>query len=466
MVSTSSLLDKTLASLHSYRIAGRCEPKRTQTAPVRGSSGPTSIDRVGIRIPPFWASDPEMWFTQIENQFALAKETSDETKFHYVARNMDSKYATEVRDILANPPATNKYTFLKTELIRRLSSSQKQKTRRLLEHEEIGDCKPSQFLHLRGLAGTVVCDSVLHALWTRRLPPNMQAILATQKDATLDKVAERADAIADSTPRNQVAKVSENSFEAWMNMKMSQIALMFTQELAAFRQEISALAGRGTANGSPRREHRPRPRSRSTGRGHGKDGFCWYHWRFDTDAKNCEALVPQVGKRPGRSLIVTSDPGPTSLRLFVTDQDSKIRFLVDTGADLCVFPRTMVREPREKSTYELWAATETTIATYGIITLTLNLGLRRVYTWKFVIADVSKPIIGVDFLAHYELLVDVRNHQLLDAHTLLTVWGQVAECSAPSIKTVSGTSPYHELLQTFPEITRPDGISGTPKHTT
>ena len=198
---------------------------------------------------------------------------------------MDSKYAAEVRDILTNPPVANKYTFLKTELIRRLISSQEQKTRRLLEHEEIGDRKPSQFLpHLRGLAGTVVSDSVPRTLWTGRLPPNMQAILATQKNATLDKVAELADAIADSTPRNQVAQVSENSFEALINMKMSQMALTFTQELAAYGQEISALAGRGTANGSPRREHRPRARSRSTGRGHGKDGFCWYHWRFGTDA--------------------------------------------------------------------------------------------------------------------------------------------------------------------------------------
>ena len=164
--------------------------------------------------------------------------------------------------------------------------------------------------------------------------------------------------------------------------------------------------------------------------------------------------------------MVTSDPGPMSLRLFVTDRDSRIRFLVDTGADLCIFPRTMARGPREKSTYELCAANGTTIATYGIITLTLNLGLRRAYTWRFVIADVSKPIIGVDFLAHYELLVDVRNHRLLDALTLLAVRGQVAEGGAPSIKTVLGTSLYHELLQTFPEITRPDGVSGAPKHTT
>ena len=191
----------------------------------------------------------------------------------------------------------------------------------------------------------------------------MQAILATQKDATLDKVAELADAIAASTPRNQVAQVSENSFKALINMKMSQMALTFTQELAAFRQEISALAGRGTANSSPRREHRLRARSRS------RDADT----TRTVSAGTIGDSVPTV-KSPGRSLMVTSDPGPTSLWLFVTDRDSKIRFLEDTGADICVFPGTMVRGPCEKSTYELYAANGTTTATYGIITLTLNFG--------------------------------------------------------------------------------------------
>lgn len=46
------------------------------------------------------------------------------------------------------------------------------------------------------------------------------------------------------------------------------------------------------------------------------------------------------GKRPGRSLMEASDPRPTSLRLFVTNKDSKMQYLVDTGADLCVYPRS------------------------------------------------------------------------------------------------------------------------------
>lgn len=91
----------------------------------------------------------------------------------------------------------------------------------------------------------------------------------------------------------------------------------------------------------------------------------------------------------------------------------KTQFLVDTGADLCVFPRNRLRELREKSNYELSAANRTPIATYGTVTMTPRLGFRRDFTWKFVVADITKSILGVDFLAHYNLLVDARNRRLV-----------------------------------------------------
>ena len=155
----------------------------------------------------------------------------------------------------------------------------------------------------------------------------------------------------------------------------------------------------------------------------------------------------------------------TSRRIYVMDRSTKAQFLVDTGSDLCVFPRTLVREPRKKSLYELSAANGTPIATYGTATMTLNFGLRRDFTWRFVVADVTKPIIGVDFLAHYDLLVDVRNQKLIDATTRLSVSGKTVTEETPSVKIVTGSTNFHELLTRFPEITRPDGTA-TVKHKT
>lgn len=179
-----------------------------------------------------------------------------------------------------------------------------------------------------------------------------------------------------------------------------------------------------------------------------------------------DAMFLQTGKRNGQSLMATDDPGPTtSRRIFIRDSATNVQFLVDTGADLCVFPRALLRQPREKSTYELSAANGSTIATYGITNITLDLGLRRDFPWRFIVADVTKPIIGVDFLAYYDLLVDVKNRKLIDSLTKLAAVGKSVKEETPSIKIVSGSTSYHELLAAFPEITRPDGRS-TIKHGT
>ena len=165
-----------------------------------------------------------------------------------------------------------------------------------------------------------------------------------------------------------------------------------------------------------------------------------------------------AGKPAGQSLMAAGDTCPaTSRRLFVRDKASGIRFLIDTGADICVFPRTLIPGRLRKSDYMLSAANGTTIARYGARIMTLNLGLRRDFRWRFLIADVSKPILGADFLAHHSLLPDLTNCRLMDSITHLTYRGEVSECQVPEIRTVTGSSTYHRLLQEFPRITRPDG---------
>lgn len=51
----------------------------------------------------------------------------------------------------------------------------------------------------------------------------------------------------------------------------------------------------------------------------------------------------------------------------------------------------------------------------------LNLGLRRDFIWHFVIAAVGTPIIGSDFLAHYNIMPDCHNRRILDGSTQLMV---------------------------------------------
>lgn len=119
-------------------------------------------------------------------------------------------------------------------------------------------------------------------------------------------------------------------------------------------------------------------------------------------------------------------------RLFyITDKLTGHRFLIDTGAEVSVIPPSQ-SDRLHKQDLVLQAANNTSITTYGRRSLTLlNLGLGREFQWIFIVADVKRPILGIDFLRHYALIVDVRRQQLLDAPTQSKV--KVTTSSEPSI---------------------------------
>jgi hypothetical protein len=123
------------------------------------SSPPAELSRVAVRLPPFWADRPAMWFAQAEEQFFLAGVNSEKIKFFHVISQLDHRHAAELEDIITSPHERDPYTALRTELVRRLSPLKEQRVRQLLKLEEMDDRKPSQFLrHLRGLAPDVPED--------------------------------------------------------------------------------------------------------------------------------------------------------------------------------------------------------------------------------------------------------------------------------------------------------------------
>ncbi|KMQ91746.1 gag pol polyprotein [Lasius niger] len=86
----------------------------------------------------------------------------------------------------------------------------------------------------------------------------------------------------------------------------------------------------------------------------------------------------QSGKRRGQSLMAANDNSPGPRRLFIVDRNTKTRYLIDTGSDVSVYPRSKTKGRQRAETYQLFAANGSTIITYGTITLQPNLGLRSV----------------------------------------------------------------------------------------
>jgi len=93
-------------------------------------------------------------------------------------------------------------------------------------------------------------------------------------------------------------------------------------------------------------------------------------------------------------------------------------------------------------------------------------GLRRDFTWRYVIANVELPIIEVDLLSHYGLLVDCRNNHLLHGVTSLSTPGLIAPLSVRSVKVIAGGTPPDGLLEEFPGLTKPAGSHRGVQHNT
>ena len=104
----------------------------------------------------------------------------------------------------------------------------------------------------------------------------------------------------------------------------------------------------------------------------------------------------------------------------------------------------------------LQAINNTTIPTNYTFSLTLNLGLRCISGWVFIIADVSKAILGADFLKHYGLLVDMKSHRLFNPLTPFKVQGiesLVMSFLVLSLLLHQLTLDYEKVLIEFPAIT-------------
>eukprot|EP00731_Ephydatia_muelleri_P016142 Em0009g566a len=72
------------------------------------------------------------------------------TRFDYVISSLNPEFAMEVRDLILNPPTEIPYDSLKTELVKRTTTSEQRKLQQLISGEELGDRKPMQLLPAPG----------------------------------------------------------------------------------------------------------------------------------------------------------------------------------------------------------------------------------------------------------------------------------------------------------------------------
>ncbi|UYV64958.1 hypothetical protein LAZ67_3002563 [Cordylochernes scorpioides] len=178
--------------------------------------------------------------------------------------------------------------------------------------------------------------------------------------------------------------------------------------------------------------------------------------------------LERVGKpQPADRVATSSSAGIQecrNLRLFVTDKNTGLRFLVDSGADISIIP------PKDKnrmpsSDYKLYAANGTEIVTYGKKVRNLDIGLRRQFQWPFVIANINRAIIGADFLNNFGLIIDIKIKRLIDGITNLSIRSVIQSIShMGNISTLNSSSKVSAILTKYPNLCRPPSDFVEAKH--
>jgi len=62
------------------------------------------VSAISLKLPPFWPSDPDLWFAQVEASFATRGITVEKTKYEYTVAALAPDAVITVRDFILTPP--------------------------------------------------------------------------------------------------------------------------------------------------------------------------------------------------------------------------------------------------------------------------------------------------------------------------------------------------------------------------
>lgn len=239
-----------------------------------------TVNRVTVKVPTFFKSDPAIWFAQVEAQFHLGGITNDLTKYNHIVGAVDTEILSQVSDIIQKPPDTDRYNTLKNRLIESFTDSQESKLRRLLGDMRLGDKRPSMLLNeMQRLGGMACSTQLLKTLWLQQLPVTTQSCL-TMSTGTIEELARLADKISEIDQQRMIVNIVSES--------TTEILKTLVKEV----NELKVAANRND-NRSRSLSTSKTSRSRSVSRARygkwrmGENGYCFYHDNFGKKARKC-----------------------------------------------------------------------------------------------------------------------------------------------------------------------------------
>ena len=152
------------------------DEERVEDASTSTSAATAAMANVSVKLPPFWPSDPEVWFAQVEAHFSTQRITAQKTHFDYVIASLSPEVATEVRDLILKPPEDTPYSVLKEQLIKRTAASEQRRLQQLFHTKEL--------CNSYSITAGITDITFLQELFLQCLPSNVRMVIVSTSAIT------------------------------------------------------------------------------------------------------------------------------------------------------------------------------------------------------------------------------------------------------------------------------------------
>lgn len=166
-----------------------------------------TINRVSIKVPPFYRSNPNAWFRVLEAQFDIAGITTQKTRLNHLISNLPE----DIGALLLFEEATENYDTLKNNVLDLVAKTKQERINEILDTTDIGCDKPSIFLRklrskMQQCDITCTEDELTQRL-LRCLPKDVATPLRAFQDLSPQRLAQVADTMMAHQSINAVSKL-------------------------------------------------------------------------------------------------------------------------------------------------------------------------------------------------------------------------------------------------------------------
>lgn len=253
----------------------------------------SSLKASNIKLPPFWKNEPELWFAHVEAIFYTHRIIADEEKYFFILAALhDPDVLRQVTDIIKFPPASDKYSSVRSQLISRFSDSKETQLNKLFSELSLEGRKPSQLLReMRNLASNDTSEAVLQTLWLKRMPTSVRCILSAA-DVDLNKLSEIADKIIQhSSSMAQIETTNRPDLSDTLNTDISDRLSRLEKQTSELMMLVKRQNDKSSSEHQNFRSSRSKTRTSSQKRSltpRTTTGICYYHNKFGENAYKCK----------------------------------------------------------------------------------------------------------------------------------------------------------------------------------